>query len=479
MATTLNLSGVGAITGGVLNLNGTNTGMASITLLPGWRPRVAKRRRGVLGGKRHEDVVESIPLRVHGASELECVTALEVLAAAMDQARNWKDGAAVDAVIFNYAIDGTTLASALQTAVLGTPMDAADILSLPVEFNRHLQVFEVNPVTLPVERRGLWLGDEESEVTSGEAENPVVNTAAFTGALTTPGPVDVEIEFRSGNGDSVETGTAFAFIADDADKLYVSTTLTGATLGTSTITNNHADADASANETLHIVPNDTVAVEISPTLNHTFPATPGNHAYMFFLVLRNNSASIHWDITQMRYHRAGKGFTQFRTFSNIRVEAGANNPQIASIGPLWFNHSIDMVASGGTAVAFFAVPSAGSGAGHELEVDTLAAVELGAGVTSLTLRDVNFKNTNNSVVIEHALLSRLKPVVGTGGISGDEHSINYDGLPLIYNGTAEIAALVLGIQDDNWLLGFDFAGSYVPVDIRLKATRRPAYLVPR
>jgi hypothetical protein len=477
MATQLYLSGVSAITGGILDLNGAN-----IQLLPGWRPRVAKRRRGVLGGKRHEDVVESIPLRVFGASAADCVQFLELLAAAMDQARNWKDGAAVDAVILNYAIDGTTLANPLQTAVLGTPADAADILSLPVTFNQNLQVFEVNPVTLPVERRGEWLGDEESEVSSSAAENPVVNVAAFTGALTAPGPVDVSIEFTSGNGHPNEAGEALVFIADDADKLYVSTTLTGGASGTSTITDNHADADASADEVLQIVPNDTGEVIVQPTVDHTFPNTPGSHIYMISLVLKNLSSTVYWDIYQVGYYRPNSTIRNLKALTNIRVSADNNNPQIVTIGPLFFDHPISMDVSGGTAYTqIFLRPSAGPGAGHELEVDTMAIVELGAGVTSLAFRGINFTNSDNHVVVQHNLLSLIKPSVHQGVIisTGFDFSFPYDGAPRIFNDTAEIAALVLGVQNDNWLLGHDNSGSFAPVSVGIKATRRPAYLVPR
>lgn len=148
MATILKLDGVNAVGGGELNLNGANTGMASVELLPGWRPRVAKRRRGQMGNQAlFDDVLEMIPLRVFGASELECLATLSALAAAMDQAVVWREGAAISAVSLKYAIHNTALANPLEAAVLGSSLEAADILSLPVTFNQFLQVFEVNPVS--------------------------------------------------------------------------------------------------------------------------------------------------------------------------------------------------------------------------------------------------------------------------------------------------------------------------------------------
>lgn len=482
MATILKLTGVQAISGGTLNLNGTNTGMATIELLPGWRPRVATRPRGTLGNKSMpRNVTESPPLRIHGATELECVTMLELLAAAMVQASAWRDGAAVSPVILNYAINNTTLSNPLQTAVLGTPGNAEDILSLPVTFNQNLQVFEVNPLILPLERRGLWLADEESQVSSSAAENPVVNTATFTdGALTTPSPVKLDIEFTSGGG--VENADALVFIADDADKLYVSTALLGdATGSTSVITANHADADASANETLMIEPNDTNTVQFLPTGNHAFPTTPGTHIYMFFLVLRNNSDSVYWDISQMAYYRPGSSIARIKSLNNLRIEAGANDPHVVSIGPFFFDHPLGMEATIGRAPRFYVTPSAGSGSGHELEVDTIAIVELGLGVTALSIGDANFSFGDTRTEIDHALLTSLKPIVYTGliGATTNDHSIRFDGIPYIFNQTDEIAALVLGVQDGNWLLSGDPGSGYQPVDVNINATRRPAYLVPK
>lgn len=193
MATYLTLTGVEAVSGGTLNLNGANTGMASITLLPGWRPRIAPRRQGTIGNKPiHEDVTENLPLRIHGESEAACITALEALAAAVEQARAWRRSPyAVTALNINYKVNGSTLTNPLLAAILDTPAKAADLLELPVSFNRDIQVYEVNPVRLPLLRRGGWLGDEE-EQTASTVESSRLMSITFTETAVLPSPVELD-----------------------------------------------------------------------------------------------------------------------------------------------------------------------------------------------------------------------------------------------------------------------------------------------
>ncbi|MCA9974241.1 MAG: hypothetical protein KC413_00770 [Anaerolineales bacterium] len=482
MATILKLDGVNAVGGGELNLNGANTGMASVELLPGWRPRVAKRRRGQMGNQAlFDDVLEMIPLRVFGASELECLATLSALAAAMDQAVVWREGAAISAVSLKYAIHNTALANPLEAAVLGSSLEAADILSLPVTFNQFLQVFEVNPVQLPVLRRGLWLGDEESQVSSSTGENPTVVTASFTGSLMTPSPVKVNIEFTNGNGNLNERGTALAFISDDADKLYVAKQLIGVTSGTSGLTMALADADASDNQVLEIVPNDTTEILIQPNVDGSLPSTAGDHLYMMFMVVQNLSASVTWDVYQISYYTQGSTMSRLIPMRSVRIGADNTSPQIVKLGPFALSHPISLDATGATMLGFYLRPSAGSGAGHELKIDSIAVVELDGGVTALTLRDLNYTTGDNQVKIDHQLLTRPKPSVLNDSLAGgSEHAISYDGVPLIFNNSAEISCLVLGTQDDNWLLGWaPTPSTFDPVDVGIKATRQAAYLIPR
>lgn len=193
MATYLRLTGVQAVTGGELNLNGTNTGMASITLLPGWRPRVGPRRGSVLGNKPvHDDVVENVPLRIHGTTEAECITALEALAAAVEQARVWRRGIYnTTSLKLNYKINGSVLTNPLLAAVLDSPANAEDILELPVLFNQEIQVFEVNPTTLPLLRVGAWLGDEETQ-TPTVVESSRRMSVVFTNSAVLPSPTELE-----------------------------------------------------------------------------------------------------------------------------------------------------------------------------------------------------------------------------------------------------------------------------------------------
>ena len=290
MATILRLAGVTAVSGGTLNLNGTNTGMATIELLPGWRPRVAPLASKPLGGHVYQDVVESVPLRVSGASELACILALEALAGAINQASNWYDGANVGAVVLQYAINGTTLSNPLQTAVLGSPVDAADLLELPVTFNQYLQVFEVNPVNLPLWRRGLWLGEAETEDDLTNTTDAVV-TLTFADSLQNASPISVELT-GDNVGDAAMISVGMLAVSDLADGIQVASTYSGS--GTTT-----ASAKSYGGEYRAITPSSVTTYTVNLALDggsiDLNPRRP--ELFEVFLVGRNLSDTVSYRVT--------------------------------------------------------------------------------------------------------------------------------------------------------------------------------------
>ena len=296
MATILRCAGVTAVSGGTLNLNGTNTGMASITLLPGWRPRVAALLKRPLGGQLYQDVVESIPLRIHGDSELACILALEALAGAVNQAASWKDGANVNAVVLQYAIDGTTLTNPLQTAVLGSPADASDLLELPVTFNQYVQVYEVNPVTLPLWRRGLWLGDEESEVDAENTTDAVVELA-FADSLQNASPISVQVE-GDNSGDAAMISVGMLAVSDLADGIQVASTYAGGSSG-STVSSDRSFGGEYREITPSSVTTYTVNLDLDGGVITLNPRRP--ELFEVFLVGRNLSDTVSYQVTGQLY----------------------------------------------------------------------------------------------------------------------------------------------------------------------------------
>lgn len=297
MATILRLAGVTAVSGGTLNLNGVNTGMASITLLPGWRPRVAPLVRNPLGGKVYQDVVENIPLRIHGTTELECILALEALAAAMNQATNWKQGvgANVDSVVLQYAINGTTLTNPLQAVVLGTPADASDILGLPVTFNRDLQVFEANPAELPLWRRGLWLGDEESEVVT-ENDTDAIITLTFDSEAFPASPVSVQVVGDDVDGSNVMLSAGLLAVSDLDDGIVVADTYTGPGTVISSDRSMGGECYEVTPSSVTTYSRDLLLDGGAITLN---PRRP--ELFEVFLVGRNLSDAVSWQVTGQLY----------------------------------------------------------------------------------------------------------------------------------------------------------------------------------
>jgi len=447
MTTQLYFSGVNAMTtDGVLNLNGAN-----IELLPGWRPRVAKRRRGLLGGQLYEDVVESIPLRVYGASPADCVQFLELMVAAMDQARTWKDGAAVGAVNLNYAINGTALSNPLRAAVLGTPADAADILSLPVTFNQNLQVFEVNPVTLPLERRGQWLGDEEtvSRATSTSYSPGVITPSSnFTDTLVLPSPYKLTINYDDLAGSPADTNIMLLTARSSGRLLLIEgEDETGGEPNFASAT----DSDASGGDVGRYTPNDTDD-------NRLFWSTSLDsdvRAVFVIFHLKNRSSTISYDLK-------AKARGRFSPVQQIGTDD--NDPQLIAFGPL-------ISPYGAITQIELSITASGTGSASEsLDIDTIGVVAVEG--TSNVLAAFEVGNATSDPVINHELLTLPRPTVTSNESSG----LSYRGIAYLWNTGNTAAALVMGGSGTSWLLRNDVSDQ---LEVGASWVRRPAYLVPR
>jgi hypothetical protein len=469
MATQLYLSGVSAITGGVLDLNGAN-----IQLLPGWRPRVAKRRRGVLGGKRHEDVVESIPLRVFGASAADCVQFLELLAAAMDQARDWKDGAAVDAVILNYAIDGTTLANPLQTAVWGTPMDAADILSLPVEFNRHLRVFEVNPVTLPLERRGEWLGDEESgSATAVEVGN--IASIDFGSDARAVVSLLADIDTASGTVTSQNFEPFYLFCSNPSKLVHWQPSALSPFTSVADAGNR-----ALGGTVLRYTPIGTIEA-LTASHNVSTAGFAGCSAFMF-VVCKNNSATTNFTMRGIVFRQDPSQYNLRSATRPATIFGGDTDRQIVPLGivslPVDFQSSILGVTA-----------SAASGT-FDIDDIIMLGVDRNSSIIGVSSGTVPGGGSvgaidNYGYRVEHRLLTDPKPIAAMYNTSAITFGSPENDLPspagslIVRMDGSELSVLVVSVDETNNYWRWYDGGSSNVIRTTVTATRRPAYLVPR
>lgn len=470
MATYLTLTGVEAVSGGELNLNGTNTGMASITLLPGWRPRVAPRRQGTIGNKPiHEDVTESLPLRIHGASEAECITALEALAAAVEQARAWRRSPyAVTALNINYKINGSSLTNPLLAAVIDTPAKADDLLKLPVSFNRDIQVYEVNPVNLPLLRRGGWLGDEEEQVaTTVESSRLMSITFAETAVLPSP----VELVCSAEDSDVFASGVTIpgSFLlggqrnAGGQQSLLLSnaTGITDANFSTVA----EGGTQSNSGNILRFTPPDTDAHLGDMS---AFGIDANARLFAIYANLRSNISAVTWFVKGVVGLGNKVPQAYRRTLPLVVPGADITNPTWKFLGLVSYPGSVGVFG-----VEIQASTTSGS---PVLDCDRLALQAVDSpGAMAIALNEFTVGDGYTSSLnlgIDHRFLTRPLPEMAMAGIRP-----SYAGnlTPQISGTRFDMAWLATSGTNWRW---YDANAASI-ISHTLTATRRPAYLIPR
>lgn len=285
MATTLTITGW---EGGTINLNdGTNYRLGE-----GWAPLVARRRSEPLAGySQFLRQQEPIPLRVFGSSATAALGAAHDLAKALDQARRWANGENVNAVILNYKPDGAA-GNVLKAALWGGEGDG---LTLPPTFNKNIQAFEINPVTLTVLRDGDWLDATES-ASSPTFINGDKMTATFSGgAVEVDSPVELRVNYEN-YGTFAFSGLPGAFLVytRSADRLIVvdAENLKEDIRFTSV---NDSGNNARSNNVLRYTPVDTLAYNTA-TVNSLSGINSDVRRVGVFANFRSNISAVTWTV---------------------------------------------------------------------------------------------------------------------------------------------------------------------------------------
>jgi hypothetical protein len=436
--------------GDVIDFTDPNSGYVIVT--DGYRPTVAKRKRGALGGERHTRVDDTMLLMVSGDAETEANDRVDLLSAVIDQAQQWRDGPAVHVVTIEYRIEGSVLANPLQAAITGQP-SGGDVVQLPFSYDSATSSTVIgsadDPLIFSFKRRGLWLGDEESRSRSGSANfNPGVMTPSgnFTDALAVAAPYKLSITWNNLTGPP--GANAMIFTASNTGRLVLlqGEDETGGTNFTSA-----ADADASGGDVGRYTPADTNA----NTANWNI--TIDNDVRMVYVVahLKNRSTTISYNV---RAHINGGSYGRMHT-----IDASNNDPQLIGFGPL---------VSANQAITSLELEITASGTGssaNSLDIDTIAVLAVEDTSTVLAVSDL--ADAAISPVIDHALLTRPKPLVTESSVG-----MTYNGTAYLWNIGNTAAALVLGGTATSWRIRDDVAAA---LQIGASWVRRPAYLVPR
>lgn len=200
-----------------INLNdGTN-----YRVLDTYLPRVATRKVSPFGGEPYNEVTEQIPLYIKGTTAAVVLEKLEDIIAALEQAYAWRLGAVVSPVLLEYLPHGTSLSTVVQAACLGTPAEASNLYEM-AQFGMYMvgNSFETL-ITLPIVRKGLWLGEAETETQSTPVTNPGALEVTFSETLRIPSPV--KLVFGDAGSYAAFDGThaGFILVADTDDKIVI------------------------------------------------------------------------------------------------------------------------------------------------------------------------------------------------------------------------------------------------------------------
>lgn len=255
-----------------------------------WGPTVARRSERSLGGDVYETAVEQIPLYVQSDTDAATVLAnIEALAALIDQAQVWRDGGDVAAVRIQYSPNSDT--DYLECVILGPP-DGEPGVVLPPNFTSDLWQNAVDGVVLQFERRGLWLGEAETQDDLTNTTDAVV-ALTFADSLANPSPVSVEV--ISDDVGSSHTGlVGFLAVSDLDDGINVASTYGSGSAG-STVSSVRSFGGDCREITPSSVTTYTVNLDLDGGAITLNPLRP--ELFDIFLVGRNLSDTVTYQVT--------------------------------------------------------------------------------------------------------------------------------------------------------------------------------------
>jgi hypothetical protein len=324
----------------------------------------------------------------------------------------------------------------------------------------------IRRVYLSFLRRGLWLGATETETASASTSNPaILTTATFTDTASVLMPYTALVGIDA-SGAGTENDVYLCF-SDDAAKLWWNEAEDYDVKGTNFAS--HVDATASGGDVMQLTPSSTVEQKLEFDLSGDSLNTSAR-LWSAFVVLANNSASVTYE-TRITFEF---GLIAYASDTHT-VGTDTTDPQIVAYSPIPLNDDIANYE-----LHFKAIPSAASGAGHELEVDyiLLRALDDDSQIIKFVAAPLGQGRgaINPDLNINHRLSSHLLPLVYTTRPS-DDRVEDYPS----YHGDAVLAAS--GNALSVMVFGLDNAGDWAIIAPTANindftATRTLAYLTP-
>lgn len=435
-------------------------------LASGWAPQIPPLRSSTLAGTGpYEDVIEEIPLHVMGSTPALALANLTTLTRLLDQATRWRRGENVNPVRLrcqpNPCVFGTP-----QESLLVNRVDDRAVPFLPPVWDMTRGKWILQNISIRFRRRGQWLAATETAAAGTAQTNPdIMTSAAFPAAATHESPLSLTIgplAIASSNF----LGDGYLLIADDANKLLVSTLTAGA--GMTTIDESANKQYGAGAVVVRYTATNTAERQIGYKLvsNATFI---GARRYALFAAVRNNSATVD-------FHLRGEVTTDSALAEasvytpSVTAVANYTLPQIIFLGEVATVADLDAVSLRATASSAVGSPT--------LDVNYIAAIALPdemSRVISYTAIAFDGAGTSlNAIVSNDPLAERQPSMYATYGTK--RRGVDYHGdAGLAAKGTTPAAAL-LGVAGSYWRL-VSLAGT--PLSLSLSASRRLAFLSPQ
>lgn len=455
----------------VVFADGANGSTSYPIVRGGWAPQIPPLRASQLGGRGvYEEVVEEVDLQILGASAAAAMASLATLNGLLDQAeRFWRFGEGVSPVVFQYAPQGSTIASSAapyQALILGrAPGDESrSPIILPSSFTDVGMIRAILGVKLRFWRRGPLIGQDAAN-TSGSGSNPAKLTATFAASAAASSPAKVDL-----GGFATTTVPSFPasylLIAPSAAAISIidPTSWTG--------------ADYSAvNDSTHKPYNGTNAlryggskINIGQTAGTGVDAAFTNAKRVQFLaVVRNNSPTTTF---QIRANLVAGGATYPTAYQTI--DTSSSNPQIVNLGL-----AVAPIAASGFSIT---IASSSGDSAQTLDISHLIALNVTderARAIPLDALTVSLSAGSYTVTIDDQILTAEAPLVKLAGASSSLQLLGYHADAMLATSGTTMTAVWLavgGFTANRWR--FTNASDTILTNT-LTATRHTAYLTPQ
>jgi hypothetical protein len=432
----------------------------------GWSPAVGRRRQTLMAGYGpFADVLESIPLKVRGATANAALVNLQTLYEYLDYSQRWYDGERIDPTLLHYQPDGSTLTNPPQVALIG--QGELPIAIDPI-FNQSIQAFEI-PVAISPLRRGAFLGDEETG-TSSEVDIGEVASVTGLNDLVLPGPVDLALRFpniTSFLSTGVPSNGFLAYAGEDG--LVIASPPASGTYVASE-SNNALDSRVFevAASAAHLNP-----VSFEDVQNISSMST-GARRFAIYATVRAPATGPTWELTARLTNGNQPPYFSTRTLTYT----GTGYPEPILLGVVSTSMEIN-------SVDLQVQSSSSSSDEFALNYFVVVALDRAGGVVEIkqdAARAVWSTVSGPRIYIEHKQIERPFPTctLQSQPSGGYDLSANYTGNLSIHIPGDEINATYIatgGADATSWRMNHSTSGS--ATQQQLTIARRPAYLTPR